>query len=279
MKFGYWIWQIEETEKGDPSAIVKAAVEEGITDVMIKIADGPYSFNVTKAGVDLVPAVIEAFKAVGITVWGWQFIYGYYPVQEATIAIKRVKELGLDKFIIDAESDLKKTGSGAAESYCSSVKANLPNVTLAFTSFRFPSLHMDFPWKPFFKYCSINFPQVYWEGATNAAEQAQKSIAEFKKLAPNQTILPIGAAYKNNGWRPTPTQAIEFRDACERLGMGMVSWWCWQNSKRDLPEIWNALRTTVVTPAPNTDMKAKLQALLASIQGAARQLEDLINSL
>ena len=55
----------------------------------------------------------------------------------------------------------------------------------------------------------------------------------------------------------------------------MVSWWCWENSKRDLPEIWNALRATVT----DVDLKAKLQGLLASMQGAARQLEDLINSL
>ena len=103
---GFYIWQLPSCEDGDPEKLAEEIIKAGISHALVKIADGEVTYNVYK-GIDMAPAAIKALKAVGITVWGWQYIYGYNPEDEAAIAIQRCVNLEVEGFVINAEVEYK----------------------------------------------------------------------------------------------------------------------------------------------------------------------------
>ncbi len=241
---GYFIWNIAETEGGDPNSIARAAREAGLGHVLIKITDGTYAVN----NVPSLPLVIDALRAEGVEVLGWGYVYGDYPEKEANIAISRMIELGLTWFVIDAESQYKNKTSQAV-TYTNRLRAALPNVTLALSSYRWPSLHREFPWKEFLSRVNVNMPQVYWVNAKDAGAQLRRSVKEFKEF-PERPIIPTGAAYVDNFnvdpttkayWRPTVDQVREFMATATELGLGGFNFWVWEHAKKFLPETWEAI--------------------------------------
>jgi hypothetical protein len=135
---GFMIWQVPRCEKGDPAAITSVAQKAGLTNVLIKIADGINPYNIDKTnGNDLVAPVTQSLKQKKIEVWGWQYIYGNDPVGEAKMAIKRVTDLSLSGLVIDAEIEYQQPGrAAAARSYMNTLRAGLPNLPVALCSFR-----------------------------------------------------------------------------------------------------------------------------------------------
>jgi hypothetical protein len=287
MKNGWYIWQIEETEGGDPAAIARVAKENGITDVMLKVADGSSYFGF-KGSVDLVPPVIAALRAGGVTVWGWQYVYGFNSALEAKCGADRCKMLNLDRFIFDVESEMKKSANLAAalqasEAYLTAFILACPNVLRAFSSYRWPSYHNDFPWKPWFDKCQIAMPQVYWVGAANAGAQLTRCLAEYKLKSATIKIMPTGAAWKENGWRVTADQAYEFIQVAKTQNLELISWWDWQQCRRDLPDVWEAIRSNT-QPQASTDnrlpaIEEKLAALCGDTSSLVGKLEAVISDL
>lgn len=277
MKRAFWIWNIPNCEGGDPLKIASAAVQAGLTDVFVKVADGQVKFGIYDQ-VDVVPAVVAALKAVGIEVWGWQYVYGANPVGEEKIATTRIKELGLNRFIVNAEVEYKQAGyASRGETYLSRLKANNPGVTIGFSSYRFPHYHMEFPWATFFKYCDINIPQVYWLEAHNAGSQAQTCIDKFRAMSSMPLIL-AGPAWKQNGWRPSLAEIQEFEKVAESNGISMVAYWSWEHCRRDLPELW-----PIQKPEPQGDpdkvrlsrVEQKLTDLEKVLSGLSTVISDL----
>lgn len=281
MKRAFWIWNIVNCEGGDPLKIAAAAHKAELTDVFIKVADGPYKFNV-KDGKDLVPAVVQALRGMGIHAWGWQYVYGINPAGEEKVATQRIKELGLDGFIVDAEVEFKAPGFGArAETYLKALRANNPGLTIAFSSFRFPHYHMEFPWSVFFKYCDINMPQVYWEQARNAGHQTQVSIEKFRAIS-NLPLWPVGATYKWNGWRPTLSEVQDFDRVAESMGIETVSYWSWEHCRRDLPELWPQRPEPENTDDRLDEIERRIAALkvpISELKNAVTKLETMVSNL
>ena len=105
--------------------MVNKAKDAGLTHVIIKIADGASAYNVDLAG----PAV-DAFKAAGIPVWGWAWLWMREPFQEAEIAAHRSNTLELDGFIINAEHPAKGKAQ-EARAYMNTLRELLPDLPLA----------------------------------------------------------------------------------------------------------------------------------------------------
>jgi hypothetical protein len=240
---GFFIWKIRDCEKGIPTAIAAAALSAGLTHVLVKVADGSGPYNISKDGpTDLVPPVVEALKAAGLQVWGWQYIYGFDPKGEARIAARRVKQFNLDGFVIDAESEFKIPGrAAAARRYSQDLRNAIPNVPLALSSFRFPSYHRAFPWREFLEVCDINMPQVYWEKAHNPGPQLKRCVAELTALQPSRPVIPTAPTYKTGGWRPTPADFTEFFASARELNLAGANFFSWDECTRDLPELWKAM--------------------------------------
>jgi hypothetical protein len=236
---GYYIWQIPDCEGGSVTTIQQKAQAAGLGHVLVKVADGQRSFNITSGGLDLAAQVVQAVKSVGIQAWGWQYIYGESPVSEARIAIQRIKELKLDGFVVNAEVEFKEACMGiAATKYMTQLRSALPNLPIALSSYRFPSYHPQFPFAEFLQYCDINMPQVYWVGAHNPDSQLAKCVNEFQGISPFRPIIPTGSAYASGSWQPNEADVNTFLRAAKQIGATGANFWSWDYCSRYFPNLW-----------------------------------------
>lgn len=230
---GIFIWQIQNCNGGDVNKTVEQIKAGGFSHVLVKIADGITRFSVATA-----PKLVTALKVIGVQVWGWHYVYGYSPIVEAQVGAARIKELALDGYVIDAETEYKQSGPAAATEYMKELHGQLKNTPIALSSFRWPSVHPEFPWQAFYdRGIDISMPQVYWlpyyEGKRplSAGEQLTKSYNEFKKLAPNSVYIPTGAAYHENSWQPNASEIPDFATTAQKLGCPAINFWEFANSQ------------------------------------------------
>ncbi len=238
---GMFIWRLEDVEGGDPDAIAEAAVKADLSFVVIKVADGDqYYRHITEEGRDLLPQTIDALHIKGIQVWGWQYIYGDDPKEEAIAGSNRVLELGLDGFVVNAEAEFKLEGKDeAASTYMDTLQVNLPDVPIGLSSYRFPNYHAPFPFEEFLEGVDYMMPQVFWVLADNPREQLIRSVLEFEELDPEIDIIPIGPAFVEGDWKPSSSELREFMDAAVEAGLPAVAFWEWGSARGDLPpSIW-----------------------------------------
>jgi len=271
---GYFIWKLRECENGDSQAIAESAAQAGLTHVLIKLADGTYSYNINPNGADMVPSVVQALHARGIKAYGWHYIYGKDPVGEANKAIQRINQTQVDGYVIDVEKEFKEPGKDqAAVKYMDRLRANFPNLTLALSSYRFPSYHPQVPWKVFLERCDLNMPQVYWVSAHNPAEQLARSVREFQNLTPYRPIVPTGSAYKSGGWHASPAEVTAFLEAAKGLNLSAANFWEWANTRTYLPDVWQAVARFQWSagPAPKDIAQRYIEAL------NSRDLSQIVN--
>lgn len=237
---GFMIWKVRDCEGGNPALIVSEAKKAGLTHVLIKIADGSSPYNIVN-NIDQAAPVVSALKANGIQAWGWHYVYGDNPVGEARIAVNRVLQLGLDGYVIDAETEYKLPNrEDNARLFMNELRRSLPNKPIALSSFRFPTLHYEFPWKAFLDKCDYNMPQVYWQGAHNPEVQLRRSVREFQALDPVRPVLPTGPVYRYGDWQPTPEDMVEFLNAAQTLKLPSVNFFTW-DYRLLLNDLWHTI--------------------------------------
>ncbi len=243
---GYFLWRIQQCENGDPERIAQAASEAGISHMIVKIADGGFPYNVDRdKKIDYVPKVVEALRARNISVWGWHYVYGGYPKQEAEIAISRMHQLKLDGYVVNAEGEYKIPGRSAnARIFMSSVRKGLGNLPIALSSFRYPQIHREFPWQAFVELSDLVMPQVYWmKSHGDAAYQLKRTVTEYKKLFPHVPIFPTGPTFKEWGWIPYKEEVLEFMETAKEMGLPGVNFYSFDQSRQTyLSDIWDVVK-------------------------------------
>ncbi len=239
---GWFIWRIVACEGGSATAIASVAKSTGVSHVLIKVADGAYAVNLDQnTKKDLCPPVVSALHSKGISVWGWHYVYGY-PVQEAQIAVKRCLDLGLDGYVVNAEVEFQADGMAEkARRFMSELRKGIPKLPVALSSFRFPSLHMQFPWKDFLDRCDINMPQVYWQGATNAGAQLRRCVREFQAMIPSRPIIPTGPVYRGGGWNASQAEIHEFLATAKDLNLTAANFFAWDYGRTNLLPLWDTV--------------------------------------
>jgi len=243
---GFFIWKINNCEGGNPELIASLAQEADLSHVLIKVANGIYSYNYNwDLMVDLVPPVADALRSLGIEVWGWHYVYGDNPINEARIAVRRIQDLNLDGYVIDAEAEYKESGkAAAARQFMSELRGGIgSSVPVALSSYRYPSLH-PIPWNEFLEKCDYAMPQVYWMQAHNPGSQLAQTLREYESLAYNPPIIPVGPAFTEHGWAPTTDEMLEFLDTARALNITAANFWEWSNCRDVLTpqyEMWNLI--------------------------------------
>jgi len=245
---GFYIWKIKNCEGGESKRIAAEAENAGLSHVLIKVANGTYSYNYDwNKKIDLVPPVAKAIQKKGIQVWGWHYVYGDQPISEARVAIKRIQELNLDGYVIDAEAEYKQSGkASAAKQFMRELRSGIGSkVPVALTSYRYPSLH-PIPWNEFLEKCDYNMPQVYWIRAHNPDAQLTKTLLEFEspKIKYRPPIIPVGAAFREHGWEPSSKEVIEFLKTARDLKVSAVNFWEWYACRETLQpenEMWKII--------------------------------------
>jgi hypothetical protein len=271
---GFYIWKVRDCENGDSRAIANVAVQAGLTHVLIKLADGTYSYNLDSTGADMVPPLVGALHNQGVQAWGWHYLYGDDPIGEANKAIQRITQTRVDGYVLDVEKEYKQPGKNtAAEKFLDRLRSAYPDLPLALSSYRFPSYHPQVPWREFLDRCNYNMPQVYWVHSNNPAAQLLRCVREFQSIVPYRPIIPTGSAYKSGGWQATPEQVTSFLAAAVQINLSAANFWEWSNCRRYLPEVWEAIAKFpwAADPAP-IDITQQLIAALNS-----RDINQIVN--
>lgn len=268
---GFYTWQIPNCEGGNPAAIVAAAKSARLTHLVIKVADGTTIYT-GKWGDphDTTTPVIQALKAAGIQVWGWHYVYGADPIGEANLAIKRVQQLQLDGYVIDAEKEYKESGKKTAASrFMAQLRGGLPTFPVALSSYRYPSLHPQLPWKEFLSKCTLNMPQVYWIQGTDPAKQLVRCYNESLGINPNVPVIPTGAAFTESNWTPSVTEIQQFMEKAKALNLSAVNFWVWDDarSSRIPAAIWETISAYNYPGTPDNGQPAQdiCQKLIAAL--------------
>jgi hypothetical protein len=259
-----YLWKIKETEGGDVKVIALSAYQAGLTHVLIKIADGRYTYNYDwDKKIDLVPPLVEALRNRGISPWGWHYVRGDAPVAEARKAVQRIRTLELDGYVIDAEHEYKGRYA-EAKAFMTMLRKELPSTPIALSSYRYPSYHPRLPWKQFLEKCDFNMPQVYWERSHNPAIQLRRCLKEFRGMVPNRPVFPTGAAYTERLWVPTADEVVEFMNTSRDEGLAGANFWEFAASKR--VGLWDTIAGYhwPGTPLPVKDISLKFIEALNS---------------
>ena len=241
---GFYIWRIENCDGGNAQIIASEAKRADLSHVLIKVANETRTYNVDReTNIDLVPPVANALRAQGIQVWGWQYIYGENPIGEARVAAQRVLELGLDGFVVNAEKEFKESGKDvSARRYMRELRDALPDTPIGLSTYRFPTIHPQFPYSEFLEKCDINLPQVYWMGASNPEAQLIRSMRDYQNIQPVRPMIPTGFAFSEYGYEPNPGEPSRFMDTAKELNQTAANFWSWDSSRSRIPEIWNEIR-------------------------------------
>lgn len=242
---GWWIWYIPDIHGGNVVEIVEECIEANISHVIIKIANGIYNYGIDNTGFDMAKALVDEIhaRAPHMKALGWSYTYAAQVEAEAAKCIERVRQTGVDGFVVDAESEYKVAGGAAlALRFMSALRAGLPDMAIALSSYRYPSLHPEFPWVTFRDRVDYDMPQVYWEQAHNPAYQVAKSHDEFSKLTPRLPYIPAGAAYKRGDWKATPEDVTSFLETAKNtLGLQAANFWEWGRTELYTPELWQPI--------------------------------------
>jgi hypothetical protein len=227
---GYYLWQLPRCDDGDPARIAARAKAADLSHLMIKIADGGYwDYNVDKErDLDLVPPVLAAVKAEGIEVWGWHYVRGDQPLVEAQRAIKRISELGVDGYVIDAEEEYRdRAKAGAAGRFMEELRRHFPDLPMALSTYRYPRSHSALPFNEFLQACDYAMPQVYFEQSHNPEEQLQRSVDQYMDLKYARPVIPTAPTYKRGDWLPTPNEIQRFLGKAKESGLTAANAWSW----------------------------------------------------
>ena len=169
---------------------------------------------------DYISPLIAELRGKGIKVYGWHYIYGNEPDSEAVVATRRIRQFSLDGYVLDVEKEYKMAGKkAAAKRFMDQLRSAYPALPVALSSYRYPSLHPQVPWKEFLEHCTLNMPQVYWMKAHNPGEQLVKCVREFQSMTPSRPILPTGAAFSEFGWKPSSDEVLEFMRTAKELNL------------------------------------------------------------
>ncbi|MEN6481175.1 MAG: SH3 domain-containing protein [Anaerolineaceae bacterium] len=228
---GFYIWKLDTIEIPSIPELVQTAKAGGFSHLIVKIADGSVSANISSRG-DLAAQLVKEAHKVGIQVWGFQYLYCTFPEYEAVKAKKRVIETGVDGFVIDAEAELKLAGPEAAKVYLTELKKGWSGIPIALSSYRYPSFHREFPWKEFMSQVDLAMPQVYWAGAHNPKAQLEQCLKEYRANWPKIPVIPTGAAYHEAGWQPAGGEITAFIEAVQKAGLPGYNFWEWANALR-----------------------------------------------
>ncbi len=241
---GFFTWKIPNCEKGDANQIASQARNAGLTHLVLKVADGAMIYNGNWGDPkDYNTPVVTALHVNGLKVWGWHYIYGDNPTGEANVAITRIRQYNLDGYVIDVEKEYKESGKqAAAKKFMGTLRSAFPGLPIALSSYRFPSLHPQVPWKEFLEKCDLNMPQVYWMKAHNPGDQLARCVGELQAKNPSLPVVPTGAAFREFGWQPTEAEVLEFLKKAKELNLSGVNFWEWSDARSGImPAVWEQI--------------------------------------
>lgn len=236
---GMWIWNIPNTERGDPVAIGARARKARLSFVVVKAAHGTTRWSGFTA------PFIAALHAQGLKVCGYQRVQSTAPATQAKVLAAQVR-LGADCAIMDAESELEGRYA-TATTYMRTLRSQLgATFPIALTSFPWIGYHPTFPYSVFLGAggAQVNMPQIYWKDIGVSVDLAFANTYPANSVY-GRPIRPIGQLYQ----RPSSTDIQRFRTLSRRYGSTGQSWWVWEQAQSSA---WTTLGKVLPTGTTGT---------------------------
>lgn len=235
---GTWVWELPRS--GGADHVIRQATTFGIRTVFVKSGDGVRYWRQFDQS-------IGTFKAAGLQVCAWQYIYGRRPEQEARVAARAVRA-GADCFVVDAESEFEGPRGSyegrtyrAARRYMAELRRHVgADYPIALTSFAYVDYHPRFPYSAFIdgpNGVDVNMPQIYWGAFRSAVDRSVIRSARWNAIY-NIPIAPIAGTYE----REVPGDLLRFRCIAAAYGWSGASYWSFQETN---PAQWPSLAAPV----------------------------------
>ena len=240
---GIYAWVLERCEDGDMAAVVSRLKQAGMTHVIPKFADGVWSYARNEA---YLKNLITFAHREGIQVIPFHFVFGQQPTHEAQRAITELRKYPFDGLVINAEGAYKQVAnpSQAARLYCDALRSKFPDLPLALSTYRFPTLHREFPFATFLNYCDYNMPQIYWMQSNGTVPaQVERTLKEYKAF-PNKPMIPTGAAFSEHGWTAIPNDQRIFIEQVKKHNLPGCNWWEYWHAFNRFPELGEMIANT-----------------------------------
>ncbi|HEV3127912.1 MAG TPA: peptidoglycan-binding domain-containing protein [Solirubrobacteraceae bacterium] len=217
---GMWIWYVSQSSGGSLSSIVANAHRYGLGTVMIKSGDGTGTWS------QFSRSLVSSLHAQGLSVCGWQYVYGTHPTSEASVGAAAASN-GADCLLIDAESEYEGKYV-QAQQYIKKLRQLVgPSFPVALASFPYVDYHPGLPYSVFMGPggAQYNAPQMYWKDIQTSVDSVYSHTFEFN-LPYQRPIEPLGQV----AGHPPAGQIERFRQLSRVYGAANVSWWDWQEA-------------------------------------------------
>ena len=234
---GMWIWYVDKSNGGDPSAIAQQALGNNVSTVFIKSGDG------TDYWEQFTPELVKALKERGLRVCAWHYVYGRTvgsAAAEAAVSAQ-AKNAGAECFVIDAESEYEGKYDPARE-YIAKLRAAVGrDYPVGLAGFPYVHKHPGYPYSAFLGDggAQFNVPQTYWHQIGGGVDEVVDTTYRVNRPY-GRPIVPIGQTYANNAQEQGPPvdQIQRFRARVAAHGSTGHSWWSWADTN---PAEWAAI--------------------------------------
>ena len=210
---GIWIWKIYDTDddgkidSGNLPSVIEKTKSAGIRWVVIKFGDGSDYWPTNperklykwfKKNNYTLSDIINGFHNAGIKIFGWHYVYGDDPTEEADVSNKILNISGIDGLIIDVEPWEKHWGGNpeGEEEKLELIRDEHPHDFIAYTTYARSGGDIDDYYKVYSRYCDAVMPQAYWaarpltpEKEIEKMEEAWGSVYDKWEGIP---IIPVG---------------------------------------------------------------------------------------
>ncbi|MBL7164094.1 MAG: phosphodiester glycosidase family protein [Anaerolineales bacterium] len=244
--------------KGNFNAAMASCTVDDADSIVSKVRDSTLSHIVINIADDHLQTCVRNLRDTGIRIWGWQFILGDNPIEEARFAIRCINENNLDGLVFRVEQQYKQPGKNlAASEYLDELRHRLPEIPLALSSYGLPSYHPQIPWTEFLTDCDFNMPQFCRLDGESLRRQLIRCQSEFLEITPSRPIVPISPL-------DASTALFSFLIPSQDSEIKGINLWGWDEEITDgLLELWEAIRNhPFQSPAAEKDIVERYFAAL-----------------
>lgn len=257
---GIWIWNLSDTRRDYLDALVRVQCKRVYLKVLDDASHGIFW------GWQCTPDIVNAFKAKGIEVWGWGYIFDRRSSTNTSAivdALRRAIGCGIQGFVFDVEQEVENPATHAQlREILMQSKQIIPSGCMGYTSFGAPDNHSNVPWKMLNELCDLQFPQIYYEkftfgaGSPGEAEneaEIKSCLQQHRNRGLDKPILPIWGSESDSQY-PTTDNELQ-RYLAEYPGSSVwrapnagergEAWNCSYNYAIDIPDQTETLQPVV----------------------------------
>jgi hypothetical protein len=250
---GMWIWEFDTVSGGDANSIVRRALDEGLSYVLVRAGSSRMGFY-AQSHLD---ALLPAAHAAGLKVLAWDFPYLDEPEADARRVASELAYATPDGHHIDGLApDVEEPAQGVtltrdrAARFARELRRLVgpAAIVVGCTPRPTPPRVANYPYAELAPHVDAFAPMVYWgfEDPGPATNLAIRRLEAF-----GLPVAPVGRAYdmrpEGGPNQPPASETLEFMRTARQLGAPGVSFWSWQHASmatwRTIREFdWTAVR-------------------------------------